>query len=233
LVRASGMTVRSCIYSVNGRSAAVRYWRNSRDRVALRTASSRRRPNGENPTLAVFDCAMGSRMHSFSELIDRSTHFTLSTLKEVGDRVHEALQTSGATSLVKTLQMIQLQKVIVAVGMFSLFEAIIQDRLECEDGFAEARKLLDRSGERELEERFSNLLDAVNVLKHGRGKSYDRLLTKLDRLSFRVRRPDENFFFEGDVSEISALIDVDDGFIEGCAAVIRDVSYVIRPGVGL
>jgi len=175
-------------------------------------------------------------MHSFTELIDRSSSFTLARLKEVSDEVVEALQTSGATHLVKTLQMIQLQKAIMAVGMFSLFESVLQDRLECEDGFVAAHECLESNSEIKLKERFSLFVTAINVLKHGRGRSYDTLVAETEELPFRIKRPDERFFFEGDVSEISTLVEVDDGFVMGCAEVIRDVSIVILrayPGSGL
>ena len=56
-------------------------------------------------------------MHSFADLIDRSSSFTLASLKEAGDEVVEALQTSGATHLVKFLQMIQLQKAILPIKL--------------------------------------------------------------------------------------------------------------------
>lgn len=61
-------------------------------------------------------------MHSFADLAARSINFTLATLKEAEDEVIEALQTSGATRHVKNLQMIQLSRAILAVGMFSIFE---------------------------------------------------------------------------------------------------------------
>jgi len=81
-------------------------------------------------------------MHSFADFVERSTNFTLSVLNKADAEVTEALQNSAATNLVKTLQMIQLQKVIMAVGMFSIFESIVQDRLGCSDGFEDARKCL-------------------------------------------------------------------------------------------
>jgi hypothetical protein len=173
-------------------------------------------------------------MHSFTDLIDRSTNFTLDALKEMEDRVVEALHTSAATNLVKTLQMIQLQKAIMAVGMFSIFESIVQDGLGCDNGFVETRNYLEREGEGDLKRRFSHFFHAINVLKHGRGQSYDALVADGDSLPFRIRRPDENFFSEGDVSEISTLIEVDDQFVLGCAEVIREISRVIarrHPGV--
>lgn len=56
-------------------------------------------------------------MHSFADLANRSTNFALSTLKEAEDEAIEALQTSGATRNVNNLQMIQLHRAVVAVGI--------------------------------------------------------------------------------------------------------------------
>jgi len=78
-------------------------------------------------------------MHRFAELIDRCTAFTLNALSQTNEKVIGELQTSAATSLVKALQMIQMQKAISAVGMFSIFEAMIQDGLDCTDGFREVQ----------------------------------------------------------------------------------------------
>lgn len=167
-------------------------------------------------------------MHSFDDLADRCADFTLETLRNAHDSTAEALQTSAATSHVKTLQMIQLQKVILAVGMLSIFEASLQDRLECSDGFREAESILDQEGQHNLKEEFRDLVKAINVLKHGEGRSYDMLVAKADKLPFRVKLPDESFFFEGDVSEVSALVEVDDAFIQRCGTVIGDVSEVLR-----
>jgi hypothetical protein len=168
-------------------------------------------------------------MHTFTDLVDRCTAFTLEALREANERTIDALQTSAATTLVKALQMIQLQKAILAVGMFSLFEAILQDGLSCSDGFREATDILDREGEVVLKERFNDLQLAINVLKHGRGRSYDALVAKAGgALRFRVKLPGEASFCEGDVSEVSTLIEVDDTFVLSCAEVIREVSEAIR-----
>lgn len=167
-------------------------------------------------------------MHSFTELVDRCATFTLETLREANERTIEALQTNGATSLVKTLQMIQLQKTILAVGMFSIFEASLQEGLSCKGGFDEAKKILDEEGELYMKTRFDDLFLAVNVLKHGRGRSYDTLIAKAETLPFKIKLPNESFFFEGDVSEVSMLVEVDDAFVQRCGDVISDVSGVIR-----
>lgn len=167
-------------------------------------------------------------MHSFDELADRCAAFTLEALRSANERTSEALQTSAATPIVKALQMIQLQKVIFSVGMFSIFEASLQDRLNCRDGFREAEAILDQQDEAELKDRFQDLVAAINVLKHGKGRSYDALVTKAQHLPFRMRLPNEAFFFEGDVSEVSTLVEVDDAFVQLCGYVIREVSDVLR-----
>jgi hypothetical protein len=167
-------------------------------------------------------------MHTFTDLVDRCTAFTLAALGEVNKRTIGALQTNGVTSLVKTLQMVQLQNAILAVGMFSLFEAILQDGLNCTGGFCEATSILEGAGQAALKERFSNLQLAINVLKHGRGRSYEALVAKAGALPFRLKLPGQSFFYEGDVSEISTLIEVDDTFVSSCADVIREVSETIR-----
>lgn len=118
-------------------------------------------------------------MHDFTELTDRCATFTLRTLNELHDKIIVELQTSGSTTLVKNLQMIRLQKVILAVGMFSIFDAILQDRLNCENGFTEAKKILKENGEMELLSHFQNIQSAINALKHGRGKSYYNLISKV------------------------------------------------------
>jgi len=169
-------------------------------------------------------------MHNFIELIDRCITFTLEALRDVNERTIEALQTTGATSLVKTLQMIQLQKAILAVGMFSIFEASLQEGLNCSNGFSEAKKILDDEGELYMKERFDDLFLAVNVLKHGRGRSYDALVAKAETLPFRIKLPDESFFFEGDVSEVFTLVEVDDSFVQHCSDIISEVAEVIRRG---
>lgn len=174
-------------------------------------------------------------MHSFSELAYRCSEFTLTALKEVEDKTAKALQTSGATTMVKTLQMVRLNKVIFAVGMLSVFEAFLQDRLKCRNGFVEVKKILKQSNETTLLEQFSDIELAVNAMKHGQGKSYNTLYAKIGgTTTTKVKQPLEPFFNEGDVGEVSSLINVDDNFIVDCVEVIEKVSKAIqgiRPNV--
>lgn len=167
-------------------------------------------------------------MHSFDELVYRGTAFTLSALEEVNSKVIEELQVSASTLAVKNLQMIQLQKAILAIGMFSLFDSILQEGLSCRNGFEEAKKVLAQKGKAELQSRFDNFICAINVLKHGRGRSYDILVSKSEFLPFKIKLPDENFFNEGDVAEVSILIKVDDEFVLNCAELIEQISKEIR-----
>jgi hypothetical protein len=90
------------------------------------------------------------------------------------------------------------------------------------------RDCLEREGEVDLSNRFSLFLYAINVLKHGRGRSYDALLAIGADLPFRIKRPGEDFFSEGDVSEVATLIEVDDAFVRNCAGLIGQVESVIN-----
>lgn len=166
-------------------------------------------------------------MHSFAELVSRSTDFALSHLKEAEDEVVEALQFSGATRHVKNLQMFQLHRAVIAIGIFSLFESMVQDRLECRDGFAAVRECLDRAAEADLGNRFSLFVCAINVLKHGRGRSYDTLIGKGADLPFRIKPLGGDLLSEGDVSEVTTLIEVDDLFVRECANLITRIASVI------
>ncbi|EMX9090463.1 hypothetical protein AAH342_001371 [Klebsiella oxytoca] len=170
-------------------------------------------------------------MHSFCELIERSTSFTLYSLEQAETEVIGLLQTSSATVYIKQLQMLQLQRSIFAVGMFSIFEAHLQNGLSCQNGFKEVRTILDAAGKHELKERFDNYYLAINALKHGDGASYRQLVTKINDLEFDVETPHTPVYEEGDVSAIKSLIKTDDAFIQGCAELIREISVTISEHV--
>jgi hypothetical protein len=168
-------------------------------------------------------------MHSFSDLAYRCSLFTTDSLNDVEEKTVEALQTSGATSLVKTLQMARLDRIIFAVGMFSVFEALLQDKLNCKDGFREAKRILEQSGDTLLLSKFEDLELAINALKHGQGRSYNTLIAKNGgSLSSKIKLPNEYFFDEGDMSEVFTLIDVNDNFIFSCVDIISQVSDIIK-----
>lgn len=167
-------------------------------------------------------------MHEFCELVQRTTAFTLNALEVAWQTTTEELQNTAATPLVEALQMVQLQKAISAVGMFTMFDAELQEQLQCKDGFIEANQRLDVAGRSQIRDVFMKLQLAVNVLKHGRGRSYDALVAAAETLPFHVKLPGEAFFDEGDVSEISTLVEVDDRFVLLCADVINQVSVALN-----
>lgn len=167
-------------------------------------------------------------MHRFTELADRAAIFALNSLNEVLNRTVEALQTSGATMHVKNLQMVSLSKAVLAVGLFSIFEAMLQDELGGVYGFEGARRALKAQGDDALEARFENYILAVNVLKHGNGRSYHTLVSRKSALPFKVMTDADFEEIEGDVSAINTLIWVDDEFVGNCGAMIREVTASLQ-----
>lgn len=95
---------------------------------------------------------------------------------------------------------------------------------------------MDAAGKGELRNLFVKPQQAVNVLKLGRGRSYVSLVAVAATLPFRVKLPDEAFFHEGDVSEISTLIEVDDKFVLSMTEVLLQLlatSKHLERGYGL
>lgn len=167
-------------------------------------------------------------MHDFSDLVRNGSDFTISALDVAQQNLIDQLQSNAATPLIKALQMVQLQRAIFVVGVFSIFDAILQKKLDSSNGFSKAEQLLCAAGEHALNKRFRDLQLAVNVLKHGRGRSYDELLLRASFVPFRVKLADQAFFYEGDVAEISTLIEVDNAFIKLCVEVIDEVSVALK-----
>jgi hypothetical protein len=110
-----------------------------------------------------------------------------SALADIAEReklISVALQDSAQTVLVRGLQAQNLRRVILAVGMFSIFEAYIQDTIKSRGGFSGIKQFLYATKNVELASRFQTFVLAINVLKHGRGRSYEALLEMDDNLPF-------------------------------------------------
>jgi hypothetical protein len=161
------------------------------------------------------------------QLLTACANFTLAHAAEIEEKVHEELQTSGATRLVNSLRMLRLQKAVLATGMFSLFEALLQDQLKWKAPVKDMDAYLKRHGNAQLASTISDYYLAINVLKHGKGPSYDKLVTRRASLEFKVGSPDEPYS-EGDVSEVGVLIDADEQFVRRCAELIEQAADVIR-----
>ncbi len=166
-------------------------------------------------------------MHSFEKIVEMSSSFMLSALSESNERVLQSLHVSAETPTVQTLQMLRLHKAIFSVGMFSIFEADLQKRLNCSNGFSEVKRILLDEGELAIKEQFDDICFAINVLKHGKGRSYDALVSRKDVLPFKIKTPTDLYLTEGDVSEVSILVDVDDQFVMHCSTLICSISRIL------
>ncbi len=162
-------------------------------------------------------------MHHYVDLLPGITETALAHLNEAERETRERLKTSARTIDVKILQRLNLLRAITALGMFALTESLIQDGDTGQYGFKVAIECLDRAGNAELKQRFIDFKDAINVLKHGRGQSYDRLVKRAKALPFRVKLPEEHLFNEGNVTEVATLIEVDDEFIRATSTVVAEV----------
>ena len=168
-------------------------------------------------------------MHNFSELILHSSTFILSILKEIEDRTMQDLYNSPETIHIKKLQMINLQKTFFFIGVFSYYESLLQERLNSKNGFAEVKKILKNNNEFQLLEEFNELQCIVNVLKHGKGSSYNELLQKQKRkININIKHRNLNYFNEGNVNEICSIIEVDDKFITKSVRLINAIAIAIQ-----
>ena len=161
-------------------------------------------------------------MQTFIQIISESTESNIEKFNRVEELTRDELENLGSTRLVLTLQKMQWERSIFAIGMFSLFEAVVQKELKIEKGsaFKELKQKLKNHNKIELLESFEEFYCAINVLKHGKGISYTKLLEKRNSLPFEIKPADSIFRNEGDVSEIEALVCVDNNFLEKCLAII-------------
>ena len=166
-------------------------------------------------------------METDLQLLTRCAEFTLRHTHEVEAKVMKELETSSRTPLLAALRMMRLQRAVLAVGMFSLFEAMLQDAMNWPDPFKALGNYLRGQGEARLADTINDYKLAVNVLKHGQGRSYADLIMRASSLEFTVRTAG-TFFSEGDVSEVGVLVDVDDRFVLRCAELIEQAASIIR-----
>jgi len=148
--------------------------------------------------------------------------------EENGIKDIERLGTVG----VNVLRSVQLQRIIIVVGMFSVFEAAVKDELTLENTVKELNEYLISNGKADLATKYEDRRLAINVLKHGAGRSHDLLLARSEKLDFRVKRDGDWFDGEGDLTDGHALVLVDDKFVIQCAELLDDISMKIRSDRG-
>lgn len=163
-----------------------------------------------------------------TELLTACVNFTLHHTHEAEQQTFNELETSGATRLVNALRVFRLQRAILAVGMFSMFEALLQSKLKWTEPFSQLDDYLRKHDKHHLASAIIDYRLAVNVFKHGEGRSHRELLARADKLEFKVRADGDHFHEEGDVSDVGILVDVDDQFVRRCAELIEEASEAIR-----
>jgi len=141
----------------------------------------------------------------------------------VEKKVIAELQTSAATPLVNAMRMLRLQKAVLAIGMFSLFESLLQEAMGWKNPFSELEGYLKARQKAELAKSIGDYVLAINALKHGEGRSYRALLEKRTDLEFAVRPEDNSEYFD-----VGILIDVNETFVRRCASLIQEAAAVIR-----
>lgn len=165
--------------------------------------------------------------HSSWQLIVATMQGTASSFQSNADAMLERLKDDGSSAIVNGARATQMQMVMVAVGGFSMLEGILEQTRGWSAPFRELDEQLRAAGLNSIADEFLTYRLAINVLKHGYGDSYERLL-QLSNLPFRVKGPDENFFDEGDVSEIPGLVLVDERFVHSCALAIEKALTALR-----
>jgi hypothetical protein len=114
-----------------------------------------------------------------TELLTACMTFTLQHTHEAEQQTLKELETSGATGLLNALRVFRLQRAVLAVGMFSMFEALLQSKLKWTEPFSQLDDVLRKDGKPHLAAAIIDYRLAVNVLKHGRGRSHQELLALL------------------------------------------------------
>ncbi|MEG9303927.1 hypothetical protein [Psychrobacter celer] len=66
-------------------------------------------------------------MQNFIQIISESTESNIENFNRVEELTRKELENLGSTRLVLTLQKMQWERSIFAIGMFSLFEAVVQN----------------------------------------------------------------------------------------------------------
>lgn len=162
------------------------------------------------------------------DLVPLAADYTVAGQEHAESSNLKSLENDGSTRRVIMARMLTMRSTIVATGTISVFEALLQQSLGWEQPFPRLDAHLRAHGLDDLAERFLDYRDAINVLKHGAGRSHDRLLGRRERLEFRVRPLDEPFHDEGDVSEVSTLVRADTGFVRNCGRLVGEVTEALR-----
>lgn len=152
---------------------------------------------------------------------------TAASFRHDADETANHLEDDTSSLVVNSARLARMRMVMLAVGGFSMLEGILEQTRGWNAPFRELDQNLRTIGQAAIADEFMTYKLAINVLKHGYGDSYDRLLRR-GNLPFRVKAQGQRYFDEGDVSEIPGLVLVDDQFVLSCAKVIEKAMIALR-----
>ena len=158
--------------------------------------------------------------HNSWQLVVATMQSAASSFQKDADDALSRLEDDSSSNVVNVSRFARMQLVMTAVGGFSMLEGILEQSMGWTKPYQELEQRLRESGHASLADTLMTFKMAINVLKHGYGESYERLKRR-SNLPFRVKLPEQQFFDEGDVSEIPGLILADHRFVHSCARVIE------------
>jgi len=148
--------------------------------------------------------------------------------EQISEIVRLMDEQGGQTVFVNSLRVTTVQIEVAAVGIFSLFEARMQHHMPRGSFFRQFRERLIAADQPDLADRLHHYYLAVNVLKHGRGMSYEELLAT-PNLPFAIKQPEDAFFEEGDIAEPEGLIDFRAvAFFDGLVETLRQAHLFLE-----
>lgn len=165
--------------------------------------------------------------HTSWELVVATLKASAASVQRENDEALDRLMDDGSSAVVNAARVSQIRIVMLAVGGFSMLEGILEQTRDWREPFIELDKELRAKGLGSIADEFLVYKMAINVLKHGFGRSYEWLLSR-ENLPFRVKNRDESFFEEGDIGEIPGLILVDHFFVHSCASVIEKALTALK-----
>ncbi len=146
------------------------------------------------------------------------------------NRISEILKTmdgqNGTNIQVEELRAATVSLELLAVDIFSVFEARMQHHFRRGPFSRKLKSLLLEAGKADLADRVHHYYLAINVLKHGKGASYRELLNNPNSLF--VIKPTNDSIDEETPTPVSLLDVTVPGFFDGLTKTILDAYHFLE-----
>jgi len=146
---------------------------------------------------------------------------TASQVKGSLDEISAALETSGATHLLSSIDICNAQVALSLVGLFSVFESRLRTAVGGDKPIDDLIKRLNSACHTADALAVDDYRLAVNVLKHGVGPSHKKLIKRAAALPFQVQEYAGGLASEGDVCPPSDLVIVSTEHLDQCCDLIE------------